>query len=319
VLRFLLGSVLLFLACGVGSGIQPHRSSLTFGTNGYNANGCVVSDGEVFCWSAMGAPAVAGKTAPRLGPDTAARVEGLPPVSIVRSGLDRVWASTVDAGIFSWGSAMNPAPKHLEGIGSVSALATDGQTACGLIGDEVWCWGENEYGLLDPDAGREVLPPRRIRSGAVDISMNYGLACATLKDGTLSCWGGGGGGPSDPFTDIAYASNNCALNHTGQLWCGLRKVEGVKRLGRRDGAFNTGNCFVLYDGGVECWDFQGDLPARVRIANLSDPVELAVSAYPAITRPANEPHACALQTDASVYCFNIDVPDAGGHLVRGLP
>lgn len=317
--RFLLAAMLSFLTCAVEPP-RPQRSSLTFGTNGYNGNGCVVSDGEVFCWSATGAPAVAGKSAPRLGSDTAARVEGLPRVAIVRSGLDRVWASTVDAGIFSWGSAMNPAPQHLDGIGSVSALATDGQTACGLMGEEVWCWGENEYGLLDPDAGREVMPPRRIRSGAVDISMNYGVACATLKDGTLTCWGGGGGQPVEAFTDIAFYSNDCALNHAGSLRCSSSsRVEGVKGLGRRDGAFNSGNCLVLSDGRVEFWDFREGVAGRAPIAGLNDPVELAVSAYPALTRPATEAHACALQTDGAVYCFSIDVPDAGGHLVRGLP
>lgn len=67
------------------------------------------------------------------------------------------------------------------------------------------------------------------------------------------------------------------------------------------------------------WDFQEELEGRVRIAELNDPVELAVSPYPALTRPATEPHGCALQRDGSVYCFSIDVPDAGGHLVRGLP
>ena len=318
--RRFLTAMMSFLACGGASAPPAHRSSLTFGTNGINANGCVVSDGEVYCWSATGAPEVAGRSAPKLGLDTAARVEGLPPVAIVRSGQDRIWASTRDAGIFWWGLEKNPEPKQLEGIGSVSALAASAETACGLIGDEVWCWGLNTYDVVEADAGFLVLPPRRIRSGAVDISMNYGLACATLKDGTLSCWGGGGGQPLDPFTDIAFYSNNCRLNHAGSLRCGSNhRLEGVKRLGRRDGAFNSGNCLVLNDGGVECWDFQEELEGRVRIAALNDPVELAVSPYPALARPATEPHGCALQRDGSVYCFSIDVPDAGGHLVRGLP
>lgn len=85
-------------------------------------------------------------------------------------------------------------PTDVPGLSAgVTDLAVTLTLACAVKDEEVWCWGNNKYRWIDPDAGDVPVPrPTRIAglTGVLRIGVGDSFACALLKaEGTVHCWG----------------------------------------------------------------------------------------------------------------------------------
>ncbi len=67
--------------------------------------------------------------------------------------------------------------------------------ACGFARGELWCWGANQEGQVDPTQSASardaiVATPRRVEGLFADVALAQRATCAVLMDGTgVSCWG----------------------------------------------------------------------------------------------------------------------------------
>lgn len=130
----------------------------------------------------------------------------------------------------------------LAGAFPFDSLAVGNETACGIAGGVLSCWGPNFVGQLG--VGEESMPqphPVTVTGDAVWTAVAAGQlsTCALDADGHASCWGDNGGGQlgigdaevfmaSSPapvagdhvFASIAAGSNHsCALDRDGAAWC----------------------------------------------------------------------------------------------------
>jgi hypothetical protein len=68
---------------------------------------------------------------------------------------------------------------------------------CALVGEEVWCWGENLRGIAAPETSEMyVAEPVRVEGlpAITAIGGGYDHVCALARDATVWCWGDVGGG-----------------------------------------------------------------------------------------------------------------------------
>lgn len=96
--------------------------------------------------------------------------------------------------------AYAPAPKVVDNLADVSAIAMAETHSCALLGDHsVRCWGENTQGELGDGTREDRLTPVRVRglTDAVEVRVGASHSCARLADGTVRCWGGNGMGAID--------------------------------------------------------------------------------------------------------------------------
>src|SRR5690606_5790991 len=72
----------------------------------------------------------------------------------------------------------------------------------------VECWGDDVFGGLlgRGDVGEDWSPTAVPGiTGAVDVVIDLGYACALLRDGRVACWGGAGEAPPSVVNDVADA------------------------------------------------------------------------------------------------------------------
>src|SRR5262249_19736088 len=85
------------------------------------------------------------------------------------------------------------------GEGAWVAVSANAINTCGVTTDAyVYCWGDNTYFQLgDPDfTGEGASTPNFVPglTGATDVSVGFGHACALDGDGLAYCWGNNGAG-----------------------------------------------------------------------------------------------------------------------------
>lgn len=95
-----------------------------------------------------------------------------------------------------------PPPPRIEEI----ALAVD-RSCARTSAQEVYCWGDDQYGQLGDGATGERLRPVRLAvKGAVQLGLGNYYGCARLAGGSVVCWGSrkkgsiGDGRPKEGFT-----------------------------------------------------------------------------------------------------------------------
>ncbi len=192
---------------------------------------CVVTtDGTVACWGdntdgQLGNGEVGGSTsAPTIIPN----FSGVAKVSTVAA---TVCALKTDGSIWCWGRnvglghapgthgdllcnggqcAPSPAPVYQSddntpafgpasdaGVLPASDLAVGNNSACAIVGGDVWCWGSDAEGLVGPAAaGSHFYPSKLPIAGATSVSMSLSNACVAENDGGVTCWG------EDPWGEL---------------------------------------------------------------------------------------------------------------------
>jgi hypothetical protein len=132
------------------------------------------------------------------------RVEGLPPVSAVSSGVNNTCAVTTQGEVFCWGSDNNQSPGRpfvfesvepvqIEGIDNAIAVENGRNFACAFKPKRtVFCFGSNIMGQLA--APEEQIPVRGIMTRVYsqdlrDLSVSFFAGCALPDTGVVWCWG----------------------------------------------------------------------------------------------------------------------------------
>lgn len=214
-------------------------------------------DGQLWCWGSSSR----GQAGP-------APSEGLPRLVDMRRGWTQVSAGDeMTCGVIegraecfgsgtegALGNGMrqdSPVPSCVvdadgECIDDFFYVAAGSTAACGLRGDgAVWCWGDNEGGLLGVEAGALVL-----RAAPVDTTLRFRRltmlrrsVCGLTVEGQLACWGDNrgrfGGGhlgvgdreprarptlvsvdPGDRWQSVSMgAGYACGVRVGGELYC----------------------------------------------------------------------------------------------------
>ncbi len=115
---------------------------------------------------------------------------------------------------------------------------------CGLsVQREVFCWGNNDGGLLGKTPQQVVLEPKPMlqETRFKELSLGSMGGCAVSTQGELHCWGesqftglpmgttadGNKIGDADDFLQVAVSGGRgCGIRAGNQLWCWGRSIEG---------------------------------------------------------------------------------------------
>jgi len=234
------------------------------------AHACaLLLSGDVLCWGAddkaqILGPGDAGSCAQgpcRVSPTF---IAGLPRAVQISAGGDQTCAVDADGGVWCWGSNQgaglghsptsdptcptadasvpcNAQPTAVTLPGPATSVAS-GQTsfACALVGQNVYCWGDDTTAELGPSGnGTPSAAPQFVLAGASSVTAGFAHACA-LVDGGPACWGSNASGelghaPGDVGDQSCPGASFC--NATPQLI----PVTGAFRLhsGRYASCFET--------------------------------------------------------------------------------
>ncbi len=304
---------------------------------------CAVLDtGTVRCWGfggdgrlgyATGASVGAGESPGSVGPvdlgagrtATAISAGNAHTCAVLDDGSVRCWGSGFD-GRLGYGATRNVGDVQTPGsVGPVKlgagrtarAISAGSAHTCALLDDgSVRCWGSGASGRLGyaeetnvgdtatttPDtAGPVDLGPGRT---ATAISAGGNHTCAVLDDGTVRCWGFGGGGRLG-YANPANIGDDETPGSAGPVDLGP---------GRTAKAISTGSdhtCAVLDDGSVRCWGSgtfgQLGYASTTTIGDdetpgSTGPVDLGPGRT-ATAVDAGDLHTCARLDDGGVRCW----------------
>ncbi len=119
-------------------------------------------------------------------------------------------------------------------------VSSFGSATCGIKADNhLWCWGNNQYGMLGDGTYTTPDQPVEVSGGSVwkKVAVSGNHTCGIMADDTLWCWGGnfsgelgtGGGGTAVPaavsgggtWKEVAAGGNahSCAIKSNDSLWC----------------------------------------------------------------------------------------------------
>ena len=155
------------------------------------------------------------------------------------------------------------------------------------------CWGQNAFGALGDGTtvASSSVPVSVVGiTGATDIGVGAGFACAITAAATVQCWGDG---------------------ESGQLGDGLRTSSNVPVdvVGLSDVAQLTvgadHSCAVTSSGSVYCWGSNFSRESAPDLTDLSVPIPRAVSVPPFTKIVAGAQLTCVLLIDTTVSCWGI--------------
>lgn len=306
--------------------------------------------GTVRCWGFNGYGQTGGSSPTR-------DVSNLSNVIDISAGDRHTCAVTKDGGIHCWGdnaeglvTAVRPPLRQgnvmtgfafVDGLSDMVDIDMANSVACGIRSNgRVRCWGASEsFGDLGPRAAHE---DTALPDSAVQVAVGAGIACARLRAGGVSCWGGlmddAIGNPVIQNVeslrgaiDINASWNTiCAVMADSSVRCGDPRRADIDAKGHEFGTVpvpgltgakqvtvgRSHKCALLQDGSVRCWDC-GDLcgggSATVSIPGLRDIVQIT----------AGQSVTCARAAEGSVRCWGDNLRLPGGtstsQHIRELP
>jgi len=287
--------------------------------------GCALGDDSVVrCWGdndkgQTGAPDPATPTQkPRV-------VGGLGQVKQVATGTRHSCALQVDGRVFCWGDdehglvsgtpglAAHAVPVEIPGLlRPVEQLVAVSDHQCAiLMGGDLFCWGNNEYGQLGAaniDSGppvKSIPRPTRALDNVVQAGGAEETTCALRTSGEVSCFGRNfsgqlGNGMSDTSAHPAAVSVTGLISPVAQLTSSMGYHVGV----------------TLTDGRVQAWGSNArnaivptagvfQLATATQVQGVSGVAEIAAGGY----------FTCALAKAGKVSCWG----DNSGGQVGFLP
>ncbi len=171
------------------------------------------------------------------------------------------------------------------GIYHSCALKTNGSA---------WCWGSNGTGSLGDGTTTNRLTPVAVSgmTTAAMLMVGWNHSCAVKTDGSAWCWG---------YNNMGQlGTNNTTTYTTPYAVSGL----GAGTTAAIDGG-DSASCAVETDGSAWCWGQNtegrlGDGTTTLR----SVPTAVAAPMTSGVSQIAiGEIHACALQTNGSLWCW----------------
>ncbi|MGZ3709207.1 MAG: InlB B-repeat-containing protein, partial [Bdellovibrionota bacterium] len=293
-------------------------SALVYGLNGGVAevsegseHSCArMLDGSVQCWGANLWKQLGAET-PDYDSVVPVPVQGLGGKAIaVAAGGFHSCALLEDGTVRCWGGndhgqlgtqfsgSMSVAPVTIAGLSGVIAISASQDYSCALISDgSVSCWGAGKGGKLGaPLSGDSPAPVSvtGLTEAATAISAGPWHACALLRSGAVSCWGG---------------NSNAALGSTSPIDFSPTAIP-LQNLPGKATSVSAGNAFTcvsLDSGQAYCTGYNGDAqlgigyPAATGSQVLLGGNNTALQNVLSVS--AGSDHACALLGDGSVRCW----------------
>jgi alpha-tubulin suppressor-like RCC1 family protein len=298
-------------------------------------------DGTTWCWGRgdsgqLGNGQVSNPAIP-------VQVQTSNQIVAIDGGPQHTCAVTAAGGVECWGSAANgrlgngatvgnvSAPANVPNITGASAIGTGFAHTCTVaMNGSVWCWGDNQLGMLGDGSLMPASSPVQIGlAGATTIAAGAAHSCASLGVATVSCWGGnefgelGKGDFSDSTAPVpanvmdismvgARGVGTWALGQGGSLWhWGDDDINPIQQAGITDAtAVAVGNghrCVLHATGDVSCWgaNANGESGNGTVGGGVSNPGPVALPTAARAIAAGND-HSCALLANDAVYCWGIN-------------
>ena len=304
--------------CGGGDCV-----AMTFPPKMFHTSCVLADDGKVYCWGQNGCGQVGNGSAPAANCNVGAGSVGVPKPTLV-AGLGTAVSLAVgefhncailsDSGVKCWGlnhkgqlgagdTNSYSAPVSVMSGGAAlqgaTALALTDSSTCAVVGGNVLCWGNGQYGRLGNGDTTDALAPVMVMDGAQPLSNVVGLAaglqhvCALRQGGSVSCWGRNlngqlGRGTSGSGTD---ASTPAAI-------AGLTGVDELLAAGYR-------TCARI-GGTARCWG--QNLSGQNGTGNTTEsstPLDI-VGLTTAISITMGQNHTCAVLTGGQAICWGLN-------------
>jgi alpha-tubulin suppressor-like RCC1 family protein len=224
------------------------------------ASACAVAGGAAYCWGDNTYDQLGSKSV-MAGSSIPVPVQGLGSgVTSVSVGLVHACAILTDGTADCWGdnsrgrlgdgtTTSRAIPMPVSGLTNVTAISAGYSSTCAVTKGAVWCWGDDmvyELGDGQPTHDPSLVPvPSDLPSGATQVAVSYGQACAIVA-GDAWCWGVGANGDGKPPPPDYFPCFDtiCAFNPF--------QVPGLADLTAI--AVNyTSACAVDSTGAVFCW------------------------------------------------------------------
>ena len=295
---------------------SPVAVSSLGATGGITAGGfhsCAIVGGAAKCWGYNATGQLGDNTTTNRWVPTA--VNGLTSnVTGISAGSGHTCARTSTSAPVCWGvntlgevgdltKTQRNVPTHVFGFGAAATSLSAGQFhSCAVVaGKYVRCWGDNASGGIGdgttnlalqaiPVAGFAVpqrIPALQVAVAGNDQTPSNSHSCRLAADGTLSCWGEGGG---------------VQVNGTpGSYAVPVQVATGIAEVAV--GYEHT--CVITTSGGVRCWGDYSSIGVSLSacaggVCPPSDSVGLTADVVHIVSGTS---HNCALLIDGSLRCW----------------
>lgn len=250
----------------------------------------LTDDGRPLCWGRNtngGVKLPVSEAAPPTFPFDDVRFVSL------QGGGQRMCGVTTDDEFLCWGDNTNSAiklqpddpwfhPPTMVDLGTEQPVAGigAGQTnTCVVLGDgRVLCWGQNQYGVVDPGGDLGDLGPMQPTTSAKRVAVGANNACVVTSTSRVRCWGSNSSYKSAPNSTMTNINPSAVDNSTYQA---------VSL-----GVLHT--CGVRSSGKVACWGSTSGMKLGV-----DDPL-LAPEEMPVVV--AGIPNATAIESGTVHSC-----------------
>lgn len=225
----------------------------------------------------------------------------------ISGGSDHACALTEEGAVQCWGGNFSgqlgtndlsrARPAVVAGLeGPVSAVDAGGDQSCALISGRVWCWGDNEYGLLGDDTlGSRSTPAEvpNLSADVVTVAMGGSRACVILDNGGVQCWGENSEGGLGDGTNV-----------DSRLPVNVVDLD-VEVTAIATGGLHT--CALTVDGAVKCWgeNLFGQLGNGSTSLRSLTPVDVE-GLTGVVALHATGATTCALTDAPSVWCWGLN-------------
>lgn len=160
-----------------------------------------------------------------------------------------------------------------------------GISSCLVDRGSVWCWGENEYGVVGDGTRIPRATPVHVTDGVKELALQRTSACVRKDDDSVWCWGDGAAG---------QLGDGSCQSHPATEVPGLTDVKALSAdIGRI--------CALHAKGNVSCWGANDDRLLDDSGRDLASPK--AITGLPLAKSVAvGGAHLCVIGLDDSVSC-----------------
>ena len=236
---------------------------------------------------------------------------------------DRTNCVVVDGRLACWGSngwgqigdgttTNRTMATYVPGLAGVQSVAVSDRNTCVIVsGGGVKCWGDNTYGQLGNGAyssGNTTSPVDVCAvggcgsgnlTGATQISMGFGFACAVLSSAGVACWGSN--------NVYQLGATTPATSSTPLQISGLTGVSAITS-GREH------SCVIVTGGTMKCWGEGGRGQLGDGATSKNTPVSVNRAGVSGVTAIAATKEAtCAIVTGSKVKCWGGDAANELGY------
>ncbi len=234
---------------------------------GYLVDCALINGGTIQCWGnnlnhQLGDGSGTDTFAP---PSIPVQVSGITNAVALRSGLYTFCALLGTGDVKCWGSNFHgqlgdgtttdtSTPVSVLNVAGVKDITVGVYHACALLGaGGVNCWGDNYFGELGDGTTKTerhtAVPVQGLSNNVVQVAAGDSVTCATLTDGTATCWGENGA---------------CALGNGDTNQSDSQSIAGTPVTYLRNGIKTSDSSSLRYISGggcycaaltnaVECW------------------------------------------------------------------